>query len=202
MAQNLRSLLVNRAVVGIVVGLTAANVVASVPARADNQMGYRLLTDQDAQQLPRNHGALGLDIERAQQITDSGMTFDIIRITNVRPGLPGERAGFHRGDDIVAVDGYVFASLNSFGDYVGSLRPGQAVVFDAIPANGGPAQAERITVTVSATGDSSPPGAAGASSGGLSTRAKIGLGVAALFGCYELGCFSHGPPQSGTAPAR
>ena len=45
------------------------------PAHADNQMGYRLLSAQEAAGLPHNHGALGMDVERAQQITDDGLTF-------------------------------------------------------------------------------------------------------------------------------
>jgi hypothetical protein len=60
-----------------------------LPAHADNQMGYRLLSDQDAQNLPRNHGALGMAIEAAQRITDGGMTFDLIRVKQVRSGSPG-----------------------------------------------------------------------------------------------------------------
>jgi len=46
-------------------------------AYAENQMGYRLLSVQEASRLPRNHGAFGMDVERAQQITDDGMTFDL-----------------------------------------------------------------------------------------------------------------------------
>src|SRR5437762_14243531 len=59
------------------------------PAYAENQMGYRLLSAQDASRLPRHHGALGMDVERAQQITDDGMTFDLIRVKQVRRGSPG-----------------------------------------------------------------------------------------------------------------
>src|SRR5437016_14379036 len=66
------------------------------PAYAENQMGYRLLSAQDASRLPRHHGALGVDVERAQQITDDGMTFDLIRVKEVRQGSPGARAGFAR----------------------------------------------------------------------------------------------------------
>ena len=43
-------------------------------AYAENQMGYRLLSVQEASRLPRHHGALGMDVERPQQITDDGMT--------------------------------------------------------------------------------------------------------------------------------
>ena len=96
-------------------------------AYAENQMGYRLLSVQDASTLPRNHGALGMDVERAQQITDDGMTFDIIRVKQVRPGSPGARAGFGRGDQIIAVDGRVFPSIAAFAAYVGSISPGNRV---------------------------------------------------------------------------
>ena len=65
-------------------------------AYAENQMGYRLLSVQEASGLPRRHGALGMDVERAQQITDGGMTFDLIRVKQVRRGSPGDRAGFRR----------------------------------------------------------------------------------------------------------
>ena len=52
-------------------------------------MGYRLLTQEDAASLPHNHGALGLDIERAQRITDDGLAFDLIRVKQARRGSPG-----------------------------------------------------------------------------------------------------------------
>ena len=38
-----------------------------------------------------------MDIEAAQRITDGGMTFDLIRVKQVRSGSPGEQAGFHAG---------------------------------------------------------------------------------------------------------
>ena len=174
----------------LALAIVAALAFASA-ARADNQMGYQLLTDADARQLPQHHGALGMEIEAAQRITDSGMTFDLIRITNIRPNSPGAQAGFHPGDEIVAVDGRVFADLVAFAGYIGSIPPGQRVTIDAIPAGGGPQQAERITAIVGGPNGST---AQSANSGGLSTRAKIGLGVAALLGCYELGCFSHSQP--------
>ncbi len=34
-------------------------------AYAENQMGYRLLSVQEASTLSRHHGALGMDVERA-----------------------------------------------------------------------------------------------------------------------------------------
>jgi predicted metalloprotease with PDZ domain len=37
-----------------------------------------------------------------QQITDGGMKFDLIRVKQVRRGSPGDRAGFRKGDQIIA----------------------------------------------------------------------------------------------------
>ena len=74
-------------------------------------MGYRLLAPDEASALPHNGGALGLDVERAQRITDDGMAFDIIRVKQVRPGSAGKRAGFRAGDQLIAVDDRVFAAL-------------------------------------------------------------------------------------------
>ena len=167
-----------------------------LPAYADNQMGYRLLSPQDAQALPHNHGALGMDIEAAQRITDGGMIFDLIRVKQVRSGSAGEQAGFHPGDEIIAVDGEVFSSLAVFAAYVGSVQPGSQVNVDYIPAGGGPQQAQRIGVTVGMAGQTPQPAPQADQSNlprpGLSTGTKvaIGVGAVALFGCYELGCFS------------
>ena len=146
--------------------LTASLLIGGLclPAHADNQMGYRLLSQPDAQDLPHNHGALGMDIEAAQRITDGGMTFDLIRVKQVRSGSPGEQAGFHPGDEI--------------------------------PAGGGPQQAQRIAVTVGMAGQTAQPAVQADQPNqprpGLSTGTKvaIGVGAVALFGCYELGCFS------------
>ena len=166
------------------------------PARAENQMGYQLLSQQAATGLPHAGGSLGMDIERMQQITDGGMTFDIIRVKQVRRGSPGERAGFSQGDQIIAVDGRVFASLTAFAAYVGSLPPGTVVNVDYIPANGGPAQAQRVPVTVGAAGSPGRTPMPAPDQGGLSTGTKvaIGVGAAALLGCYEMGCFTHRQP--------
>ena len=173
-------------------------------ARAENQMGYQLLSAQDASSLPRNHGSLGMDIERAQQITDGGMTFDLIRVKQVRRGSPGARAGFGPGDQIIAVDGNVFPSLAAFAAYVGSVPPGHTVSVDYIPADGGPAQAQRVSVTLAAAGNPGRPVPSDqAASTGLSTGTKvaIGVGAAALLGCYELGCFSkRKAPQTPNRP--
>lgn len=165
-----------------------------LPARAANPMGYELLTQQEAASLPRNRGALGMDIERAQQITDDGLVFDLIRVKEVRRGSAGAQAGFKAGDQIIAIDGKVFASLAVFGAYVSSIAPGGQVKVDYIPAGGGPQQAQQVVATVGAAGQ------AAASAPGMSTGTKvaIGVGAAALFGCYELGCFSHRAAATGS----
>ena len=129
--------------IGCLVTLRSAQV-----AYADNPMGYRLLSQQEASNLPRNQGALGLDVERASQITDDGLTFDIIRIKQVHRGSSGAQAGFNIGDQIIAIDGRVFPSLATFAAYVGSTLPGRRINVDYIPTGGGPQQAQRITVLI------------------------------------------------------
>ena len=113
-------------------------------ALAENQMGYQLLSQQQAAGLPRNGGALGMDIGRAQQINEGGMTFDLLRVNGVRRGSPGAQAGFNVGDQIIAVDGQVFQNVAAFAAYVGSLQPGRQIAVDYMPANGGPQQAQRV----------------------------------------------------------
>src|SRR5438045_9075435 len=103
------------------------------PAYAENQMGYRLLSAQDASRLPRHHGALGMDVERAQQITDDGMTFDVIRVKQVRRGSPGAQEGFRKGDQIIDVDGRLFPSIAAFSSYAGPMSRGRRVSVDCIP---------------------------------------------------------------------
>jgi len=171
---------------------------AGVAARAENAMGYQLLTEQEASRLPHNHGALGIDVSRAQQITDSGMTFDIMQVTAVKQGSPGASAGFRRGDQIIGVNGRLFPSLRTFAAYVGSMHPGTVTTIDYMPAGLGPEQARRVAVRVG--GSQRPPPQTEEpqqGSGGLSTGTKlaIGAGAVALFGCYKFGCFSHKPPQ-------
>jgi len=167
------------------------------PVRAENQMGYQLLSAEQAAGLPRSGGALGMDIGRAQQITDGGMTFDLLRVNGVKRGSSGAQAGFNVGDQIIAADGRVFASVTAFAGYVGSVQPGRQIAVDYIPANGGPQQAQRVGVTVGAVGRAVPAQAEEQARTGMSTGSKvaIGVGAAALFGCYKLGCFNRSAAQ-------
>lgn len=173
---------------------------APSPALAENQMGYQLLSAREAAGLPRRGGALGMDIGPAQQITDSGMTFEVLRVNGVRRGSPGAQAGFNVGDLIIAVDGRVFPSVPAFAAYAGSMQPGRQVAVDYIPAGGGPQNAQRVALTVGSGGRTVPAQQDDpARSTGMSTGTKlaIGAGAAALFGCYELGCFSSLRGRSG-----
>ncbi len=180
--------------------LTAACLVAATAwpsgALADNAMGYRLLTPQEAASLPQNGGALGLDLQGAEMISEPGMTFEIMRVKAVHPRSAGARAGFRAGDELISVNGRVFPSLAVFAAFVHALPPGQPASVDYIPAGGGPAQAQRVKLV--------PSEAAPARSAGMSTREKvaIGVGAAALFGCYERGCFRHRQPAMQDPPQR
>ena len=179
-------------------GLVAASLLSlSVvvgPVMADNQMGYRLLSADQAQALPHNGGKLGMQVDRAQQITSGDMTFDLLRVKGISPGSAGAKAGFKIGDEIIAVDGQVFPSVATFAAYVGSLPPAQDISVDYMPSGGGPQQAQRVEVTLGGamamTTPATPvkPKPAGLSTG---TKVAIGVGAAALFGCYKIGCFSH-----------
>ena len=179
-------------------GLLAAQCLPSLAQQTQNQMGYRLLTPEEAASLPQAGGALGMDIVSGEHIEDAGLSFEMLRIKGVRVGTPGAQAGFHAGDQIVAADGHVFPSLQTFAAYVRSLPPGKLMAVDYIPTGGGPAQAQRIGVTVGNGGRAVAPAQADAGHEGLSTGTKIaiGVGAAALFGCYELGCFSHRQPAA------
>ena len=161
-------------------------------AFADNQMGYQVLTADQASNLPRNGGRLGLNVGPAQQITSGGLTFELLRVNGVSAGSPGARAGFAVGDQIIAVDGKVFPSVASFAAYVGSKGPSDRISVDYMPPNGGPKDAQRVDVTLAGAARAAAPPSQPQPSG-LSTGTKIAIGVsaAALFGCYKLGCFSH-----------
>ena len=168
-------------------GLTTALLVSSaatLPARAENAMGYRLLSEQEAATLPHNHGALGLDVSRAQQIVDAEVTFDIMAVTGVTAGSPAGKAGLHRGDQIIAVNSRVFSSLRSFAAYVGSMEEGNVASIDYMPAGSGPARAHSSATP-------RPLGGRRLIHRGYRHR----CGRSRLFGCYELGCFSHHQKQ-------
>lgn len=169
-------------------------------AFADNQMGYQVLTVDQAASLPRNGGRLGLNVGRAQQINSGGLTFELLRVNSVSAGSPGAQAGFRSGDQIIAVDGKVFPSVASFAAYVGSKAPSDRIAIDYMPPNGGPKDAQRVNVTLAGAGRAlaqpSQPQPNGLSTG---TKVAIGVGAAALFGCYKLGCFSH---HQSSAPAQ
>ena len=79
----------------------------------------------------------------------------------------------------------------TFAAYIGSQQPGTNVTVDYIPAGGGPAQAQRVSVTVGGASSASQSASTGMSTG---TKVAIGVGAAALLGCYELGCFSRRRP--------
>jgi C-terminal processing protease CtpA/Prc len=167
--------------------------------RAENKMGYLLLTQEEARTLPHNGGALGLDVERGQEIRDQGLDFELIRVKSVRDRAPGAAAGLRRGDEIIAVDGRVFPSLATFAAYIGAAGPGSRLVIDYIPNGGGPAQAQRVTAQIGSSAQRKQ------ADQGMSTGTKlaIGAGAAALFGCYELGCFKRSaPPQQQGVPGR
>jgi len=72
-----------------------------------------------------------------------------------------------------------------------------------MPANGGPQQAERVGVTVGAGGRAVPAQTEEQAHTGVSTGSKvaIGVGAAALFGCYKLGCFNRSEAQPRNAGA-
>ena len=161
-------------------------------AQTQNNLGYRLLSQQDAASLPSSGGALGMDIITGTHINDGGLSFELLKVKGVRVGTPGAQAGFHAGDQIVAADGRVFPTLQTFAAYVRSLPPGKLMSVDYIPNGGGPQQAQRVGVTVGDGGRAVAPAQADAEHEGLSTGTKIaiGVGAAALFGCYELGCFN------------
>jgi len=169
----------------------------STPAWADNPMGYRLLTEEEAARLPRHGGSLGMDVDRAQRVTESGITFDLMRVKQVRRGSPAAQAGFAPGDTIISVDGQVFPTIAAFAAYVGSTSPGSRIDVDYIPQGGGPQQAQRVAVAVGGAkqaGQPAPQQDQAPSKSGLSTGQKLAIGAAAaaVIGCYWTGCLSHG----------
>ena len=174
--------------------------IMALPALADNQMNYTLLPASQASQLPRGGGVLGMDVGRSQQITSGGLTFELLKVNSVRPSSPAALAGFKGGDQIIAVDGRVFPTVAAFAGYVGSKSVGTQISIDSMPATGGPQEAQRTTVTMgggtAATAQPVQVPSQPATSTGLSTGTKvaIGIGAAALFGCYKFGCFRKRTP--------
>ena len=191
---NKRRVMFKRTVAALALASLLAAPLGATQAWADNQMNYRLLPAAEASTLPRAGGTLGLNVGPGEQINSGGLTFKLLRVNSAKQGSPGADAGFRAGDQIIAVDGRVFPSVPAFAGYVGSLPPGHQISVDYLPAGGGPQEAQRVTATLGGAGGSIPAQPAEAApSGGLSTGTKvaIGVGAAALFGCYKLGCFSH-----------
>lgn len=161
------------------------------PALADGAMGYRLLDARQAAELPRSGGSLGMRVGAEHEIRSGGMTFELLKVENVGAGSPAAQAGLKVGDQLIAVDGRVFPDVAAFAGYVGSVAPGHRIEIDYMPEGGGPGQAQRVAVTVGEGGRAAPTHEA-AGGTGLSTGSKvaIGLGAAALIGCYETGCYA------------
>jgi hypothetical protein len=182
-------------VLALVLSLTSG--VPGGAAHAENQMGYRLLTAEDAGTLPRNGGSLGMDVEGGQRITSDGMAFELIRVKQVRRSSAGAQAGFHANDQIIAVDGRVFPNLVAFASYIRSIRPGDRITVDYLPAGAGPQGAERVEIPLTGADATAGNRQQAEPASGMSTKTKIGLAAVALFGCYELGCFKrHQPSQT------
>jgi hypothetical protein len=185
--------------------LLAMSCAAPPPARADNPMGYRLMEPDEASRLPRAGGTLGMDVDRAQRVDEGGMTFDLMRVRQVRRGTPAARAGLDVGDTIIAVDGRVFPTIAAFASYIGSTPPGQQISIDYIPKGGGPQQAQRVAVAVGGPGGKAAPvsgqQAEEQEKAGMSTGAKLAIAAAAaaVIGCYWKGCFSRDSGAAGSA---
>jgi S1-C subfamily serine protease len=164
--------------------------VTPVLATTQNPMGYRLVTTSQAANLPDNHGTLGLNVASARQINSSGMTFTLMQVRGVRAGSPAARAGFEQGDHIIAVNGRVFPTATAFAAYLRSIPPGTRINIDYMPAGTAPQSAERVALVVGKPGQSAAQNADPSEHKGISTRTKLGLGAAAILGCYYFGCFS------------
>lgn len=161
-------------------------------AAAENKMGYQLESTENAATLPRAGGSLGMRVGPKERITSEGLTFDVLKVEAVQPGSAAAQAGLKVDDQIIAVNGRVFPTVAAFAGYVGSVKPGQQIQVDYMPAGGGPQQAQRLGVTVGEAGRAAPPQKDGKpENGGLSTGAKIaiGIGAAAVFGCYKYNCY-------------
>ena len=180
--------------------VAVASGLLSPAAFADDRLGYQLLTTEQASQLPPSGGSLGMAIGEGRPISDGGLSFELLVVRSVRPDSPASAARLRPGDQIIAVDGHVFPSTAAFAGYVRSVAPGRALSVDEMPADGGPQQAQRVSIVMGEHGQAASPAQneAQRSSGGLSTGTKvaIGIGAAALLGCYELGCLAHKKPAA------
>ena len=177
----------------LMVGASFAAPLASWPALADNKMGYQLETPEQAAQLVKSGGSLGMKVGPQEQINSEGLTFQILKVEGINNNSPAEQAGLKIGDQIIAVNSHVFPNTKTFAEYVGSAKPGQQIEIDYMPAGGGPKQAQRVGVTVGESGHAAAPHKEPSTvGGGLSTGDKIaiGLGAAAVIGCYEYNCYS------------
>ena len=156
-------------------------------AIADNQMGYRLQSSDEASGFQRMGGSLGMRVGVQRQITSGGLTFELLQVEGVGPNSPAGEAGLKVGDQIIAVDGRVFPSVSTFAAYVGSISPGHQIAIDYMPSGGGPNHAQRVGITVGAGGSIAAHNASQRS--GLSAGQKIAIGARAIavFGCYEAG---------------
>jgi C-terminal processing protease CtpA/Prc len=167
---------------------------ALTPAFADNQMGYQLVTAEEAARLPHNDSLLGIQAGAGQQINSKDLNFELLKVQAVRPGSPGAKAGFKSGDQLIAVDGRVFANTQAFANFVGSIAPGRHVTIDYMPAGTGPKAAKRVDVQLAAKDGSTISAEPGSEreKAGMSRGKKVAIGAAAiaLFGCYKMGCFS------------
>ena len=166
---------------------------AVAPVSADNKMGYQIVTPEQAAAMPRAGGSLGMKIGPEEMIDSEGLHFAVLKVEGVQQSSAASQAGLKIGDQIIAVNGRVFPNVAAFAGYVGSIPPGQQIEVDFMPAGGGPKQAQRVGVTVGEGGRAAAPHQdVPRSNGGLSTGDKvaIGLGAAAIFGCYEYNCYS------------
>ena len=162
-------------------------------ALADNKMGYKLETAEQASQLHRTGGSLGMKVGPENDINSEGLSFQLLKVEGVVDDSPAKQAGLAVGDQVIAVDGHVFPNTKTFAEYVGSIAPGQQIDVDYMPKGGGPKDAKRVGVTVGEGGHAiKPKQGAQKSAGGLSTGEKvaIGIGAAAVIGCYEFDCYS------------
>ena len=175
-------------VAAVLLGSQALSAVAS----ADNKMGYKLETAEQAATLAKAGGSLGMKVGPQGDISSEGLSFQVLKVEGVVEDSPASQAGLKIGDQIIAVDGHVFPNTKTFAEYVGSIEPGRKIDVDYMPQSGGPKDAKRVAVTVGKGGHAiKPKDDAAKTTDGLSTGQKIaiGVGAAAIFGCYEFDCF-------------